>query len=200
MKKHVLFYLNHERCAIDIDDVLEIVPLHNMVKTKKEELNAMVWKNKSLPVVDPIKMISLKSHVPTTKSRILVVHRKGYDFGFLVDSVVGIAVFHPNDIEEPSLKEERYVCGVIDRNVKVFTPDVFVLTEIKKSFDLIKKIDLQSLEEPEMFFAAQQGGKEQLIDSARLRMLNMVVRATKNQIDEAFIQETLEIHDLLLPY
>jgi chemotaxis signal transduction protein len=49
-KKYIIFQLYDDVCALDVDDIHEIVELDSMVKTSSKELNLCFWKRVTVPV------------------------------------------------------------------------------------------------------------------------------------------------------
>lgn len=196
-KRHIIFELNNDYCALDITEILEIKALESMVKTTSTELNVMVWEKKSIPVIDPYAMLTLRPHKPTMKSRIAVVERNGVQFGVLFDAVLGTVDINMEQVVEPMLNEPRYVQGIHEDKIKLFKAEALLTKKIMENFDVIYQMDLYQLDEGIVLHGEKANGKQEIIENARIRALNWLVKATRNEIEQSFIEEVLEIHDLI---
>lgn len=196
-KRHIIFELNSDYCALAITDILEIQALDTMVRTQSTELNVMAWDNQSLPVIDPYAMLTLKENRPTMKSRIAVVERNGKQFGILFDSVVGTVDIDPSDITEPMLNEPRYVNGIYEDKIKIFKPEALLTKKNLEHFDTIYAIELYHLEEGAKVHGLRAAGKEEIVADVRLKALNWLIKATRSEVEQTFIEEVLEIHNLI---
>lgn len=196
-KRHIVFELNNDFCALAINDILEIKALDTMVKTTNTELNVVLWEQKSLPVIDPYAMLTLRPHKPTMKSRIAIVERNGMQFGILYDAVLGTVDIDMSEVVEPMLNEPRYVNGIHEDKIKLFKPEALLTKKILENFEVIYKIELYHLEEGIAIHGQKADGKNEIVEDARLRALNWLVKATRNEIEQSFIEEVLEIHDLI---
>ena len=60
---------------LGLDDIIEVTNVGTLVKTKAKELDVMVWRNHSIPVIDPTAMMSKvnKGIELSVKSKILVI-------------------------------------------------------------------------------------------------------------------------------
>lgn len=196
-KKFVIFKLNEEICASHVNDVSEIIELDNMVRTTSKALNVAVWNELALPVLDPIAMLSpFGEHKPTIRSRILVLRKRGMDFGILVEDVVGVMEIHRSEIEEPNLAEHRYVSGVYKNEIKIFEAEELLTQKLVEKFQTIYQMEIEYLLEGETVEGIKPYGRDALLESLRLRTLNWSIKATKRNIEDDFIMEALEIHNL----
>lgn len=196
-KRHIIFELNSDYCALAITDILEIQPLDSMVRTQSTELNVIAWEGQSLPVIDPYAMLTLKENRPTMKSRIAVVERNGKQFGILFDGVVGTVDIDTSEITEPMLNEPRYVNGIYEDKIKLFKPEALLTKKNMEHFETIYKIELYHLEEGAKVHGMRPSGKEELVADVRLKALNWLIRATRSEVEQGFIEEVLEIHNLI---
>ena len=196
-QRHVVFELNNDYCALDIQDILEITALETMVKTRSTELNVILWEEKSLPVIDPFAMLTLNDHKPKVQSRIAVVEREGNKFGILFDSMVGTVDVVMEDVVEPMLNEPRYVSGVYDEKIKLFTPEALLTKKVLDNFDAVYKLQLHHLEEGIKVHAEKMLGRDDIKEDVRLRALNWLVKGTRSGIDESFLDEAVQIHNLV---
>lgn len=195
--RHIIFQLNNDYCALAIGDILEITPLDTMVKTKSTELNVILWDGQSLPVVDPFAMLTLNDHKPTMKSRIAVVERNGKSFGILFDAVLGAVDIDMNEVIEPMLNEPRYVNGVYENKIKIFKPEALLTKRILETFEAIYRLEMKHLEEGIQIHGERPVGQEEAVEDIRLRSLNWLIKATRSEIEEEFIEEMLNIHNMI---
>jgi len=195
-KKYIIFQLYDDVCALDVDDIHEIIELDSMVKTSSKELNLCFWKKVTVPVVDPMAMMSLDEHEPSLHSRIIVVEKRALKFGILVDQVMGVMEFNVRDFEEPDLDERRYVSSRVDE-FKIFSPDIFLTERMMAKFRQAYQTDLSGMEDAETIHGERAQGKEEIVEQVRLRSLNWLISATRKNVDEAFINEAIEIHNLV---
>lgn len=197
MKKYILFRMNQDLCAIHVADVLEITPIHTMILTNTDSLNVSVWNTKPLPVLDPVSMLGLEEHVPTIKSRILIIRKKGTDVGILVEEIVGIVEIDNNQIDEPSVSDHRYVSGIFNGHIRIFDGDKFITKKLQEKFELIRMLDMEELQSASKKQGIIPYGRDALLENARLKTLNWTIKATKQNIEDKFIKEALEIHNLI---
>lgn len=195
--KYVIFKLDKDICALDVQNVLEIIELDNMIKTNTKELNVVSWEDKSIPVVDPDAMMTFEYHCPTVDSRIIIVKKKGMEFGILVNYVAGIIEFEDHLIEDPVINENKYVSGVIDGDIKVFAPEAFLTPKMKEKFEDVYALELHYLEEGIKIHGKRLEGRDAVIEDIRLKTLNMLIQGTKSHVGHSFIKNTMEIHELI---
>jgi len=195
-KKFIVFELYDDICALNVEDIHEILELDSMVKTSSNELNLAIWRKMTMPVVDPIAMMDLSEHHPSIHSRIIIVERRALKFGVLVDRVIGITELNMNEFEEPGLTETRYVSAKTGE-FKIFSPDVFLTDKMMSKFRQAYQIDLSGMEDAETVIGERAAGKEEIVEKVRLRSLNWLISASRRNIEEKFINEAMEIHNLV---
>lgn len=196
-RRHIVFKLNSDYCAVDVEEILEIIELDTMVKTSANEIDVVLWGNKSMPVIDPIAMLTLNAHKPTPKSKIVMVEKEGKKFGILFDCVLGIVDVDIENVEEPMLNEPQYVKGIFKEKIKIFEPNSLLKKYITEAFDKIYSLELHYLEEGIKIHGEKSTGKDNILENIRLRSLNWTVRATREEIGDEFVREVIEIHDLI---
>lgn len=195
-KKYIIFELYEDVCAISVEEIHEILELDSMIKTSSNELNLTTWNNVTLPVIDPVSMMALSEHYPSVTSRIIVIENRSLKFGVLVDRILGVMELNEKEFFEPSITEPRYVMARTD-DFKIFTPDVFLTDKMITKFRQAYQIDLSGMEDVETVFGERLAGKAQVVEKIRLRSLNWLISATRKNIDEKFIDEAMEIHNLM---
>lgn len=199
INRHIIFELNNDYCAIAINDLLEIKTLDTMFRTHNTELNVIVWEEKSLPVIDPFAMLTLKENKTTPKSRIAIVEREGKEFGILFDSVMGTLDINMDKISEPMLNEPRYVNGIYEDKIKIFRPESLLTKKNIEGFEKIYEINLYEFENEKAarVHGIRAGGKDEIVDGVKLKALNWLVKATRIDVEKEFVEEVIEIHDLI---
>jgi hypothetical protein len=138
----------------------------------------------------------LDEHEPTLHSRIIIVEKRALKFGVLVDKVLGVMEFNVRDFEEPDLDERRYVSSRVEE-FKIFSPDIFLTERMMAKFRQAYQIDLSGMEDAETIHGERAQGKEEIVEQVRLRSLNWLISATRKNLDETFINEVIEIHNLV---
>lgn len=194
--KYIIFQLYEDICALKVEEVHEIVELESMIKTNSAELNLAIWRNNTLPVIDPIALMALSNHYPTVHSRIIVIEENALKFGIIVDRIIGIVELDERTFEDPSLTDPRYVRATTE-DYKIFTPAVFLSEQMIKKFRDAYSIDLTGMDDAEVIMGEKAFGKEQVVEKVRLRSMNWLISATRENVQENFIKEALEIHNLV---
>jgi chemotaxis signal transduction protein len=181
---------------MNINDVQEIIEVESMIKTGTDELNVVRWQNMSLPVVDPIAMVSFSTHRLTTKSRVMIVNMGGFNFGILVNDVIGVMEIRKDKMEDPGLKEPRYVSALFN-DVKVFNPEVFLTKKMVENFNKVYMLKLEHLEEGITVRGEKTDGETRIIENIRMISLNWIIKASKNeQVESTLVSEAAVIHNL----
>ncbi|QST03008.1 chemotaxis protein CheW (plasmid) [Pontibacillus sp. ALD_SL1] len=197
---YMVLQINHEHCALRACDILEVVELDTMVQTKREELHVISWGAGSIPVIDPNRILSDRTHEPTVHSRVVIVEREGVKYGFLTEAVLDVISVDEECIDEPPVSAPRYVCGVVpSEGVRVLNPDAFLHKSLTDVFDSVYGIDLSSLEQGLVIQGVSLSGRDWLIEQTRLKTLNMViynVRA-RGEEDSYLMKELLQMHELI---
>lgn len=197
MKKiHVVFELNADTCAVPVDIVVEIAEVESMIKTSTDRINVIHFRGKSLPVIDPIAIITLRTHRITQKSKVLVVEKDALQYGILIEDVLGVIEMETSKIEEPTLTEPRYVTGVY-QDTKIFNPHAFLNPKMIENFRLVYALQLKHLEEGIQVHGQKNQGREQIVDALRMMSLNWIVKMTKYQnVNPALLNDAAMIHNL----
>ena len=64
-RKYVIFEFNKENCAVDINELLEIVTLDSVYKTSTGEISVVDWNGQAIPVIDPYSLLTFRQHKPS---------------------------------------------------------------------------------------------------------------------------------------
>lgn len=195
-KKYLAFRMYGDDCAVSLHDVLEILQLDELYATTNKSLRVAAWNHRTIPVIDPISILSIDEHKPTMKSRILVLRKKGIDFGLLVEETSGFIEVPHDAIDEPSISEQRYVQGMYGQ-LKIIDSEKFITKKVQEKCEQIGTISLEALKEAESVLGIHGTGRDALLESARLKTLNWTIKAAKANIDEKYIQEAMSIHEIL---
>ena len=195
-KMHIVFELNADTCAVPIDNIVEIADVDSMIKTNTDTINVIRFRGKSLPVVDPIAIISFSTHRLTMKSKVLVVEKDSMQYGILIEDVMGVVELETAHIEEPTLTEPRYVTGV-HKEAKIFNPHAFINPKMIGKFRSVYALQLEHLEEGIRIHGRKNQGREQIVDNLRIMSLNWIVKMTKHQnVNPALLSDAAMIHNL----
>lgn len=204
-KQYIVCKLFNQFCMFDLDMVIEVVNVTTMIRTKAKELNVMIWRNHSIPVVDPTAMMSkvYNGRDLTTKSKLLVIkpREEMREIAVLVDAVIGIEEIQENEMQEASINDARYICGRVQRKtyqLKLLNMDEFLKGNIVEKFSVIYGMRSEELEKGVKVFGKQAKDKEEVVDTMRLKAINWLIRAIKRNIEETFIVDMKKIYDLTL--
>lgn len=182
--------------ALPIGDVIEIVEIEDMIKTTSKQINVSAYRNRIVPVVDPVAMISLDVIKPTAKTRILIVEKKQIRFGILVENVFGAMEFETDEIRDPHMNEKRFVTGITGK-VRILEPEAFLTQSVMASFKEILKYDVSILSKGYRIHGHKSYGREELLNRVRIRSLNFLLDASRKKMDDSFVKEAMSIHQLV---
>lgn len=195
-KMYIVFELNADTCAVQIDNVIEIAEVDSMIKTNTDTINVIRFRGKSLPVIDPIALISFSTHRMTIRSKVLVVDKDGLQYGILIEDVLGVVELDSAQIEDPTLTEPRYITG-LHKEAKIFNPYAFINPKMIEKFRRVYVLQLEHLEEGIRVHGRKNQGREQIVDSLRILSLNWIVKMTKNSnVNSSLLNDAAMIHNL----
>lgn len=194
--RYILFEWMRDYYAIPIEDVVEILEISDMIKTSNRQVNVSSWKNRTIPVIDPIAMISYDPLTPSVKTKILLVEKRQMKYGILVENVLGAIELSEEEVTDPHMNEKRFVTGIVNR-IKIVSPEAFLTQQMIASFKEIYNFDLSILTKGYRIEGFKAHGKEELLNMIRIRSLNFLIQATKRNMDDAFITEAMSIHQLV---
>lgn len=203
--QYIVFKLFNQFCVLGLDDIIEVTNVGTLVKTKAKELDVMVWRNHSIPVIDPTAMMSKvnKGIELSVKSKILVIKpsEESREIGLLVDAVIGIDEFDKSEIQEASINDARYIMGRVARKnyqLKMLDVDEFLKDSITDKFPIIYGMKQDELEQGVKIYGINAQGKEEVVETLRLKSINWLIRATKKNVEETFILDMKKMYDLTL--
>ena len=191
---------------LDLDMVIEVVNVTTMVRTKAKELNVMIWRNHSIPVVDPTAMMSKVYHHGenlTTKSKLIIIkpREEMREIAILVDAVIGIEEVKEEELLEASINDARYISARVQKKayqLKVLYMDEFLKGNIINNFSIIYGMRSDELEKGVKVIGKKATDKEEVVDTMRVRAINWLIRAIKRNVEETFIVDMKKIYDLTL--
>jgi len=201
----IVFKLFNQFCVLGLDKVVEVATITALVKTKAKELNVMTWRNRSIPIIDPTAMMSkVDKHIElTTKSKILVVRVEDgmKEIGIMVDAVIGIEDIEKEEIIEASINDARYIVGRVTKKtyqLKILDMKEFLKEQVVEKFPIIYGMRTEELEQGVKIMGKVPEGKEEVVESMRLKSINWLIRAIKKNIEEPFVMDMKKIYDLTL--
>lgn len=201
----IVFKLFNQFCVLGLDKVVEVANVTALVKTKAKELNVMTWRNRSIPIIDPTAMMSkVDKHIElTTKTKILVVKVEdgSKEIGIMVDAVIGIEEIEKEEIIEASINDARYIIGRVTKKnyqLKMLDMKEFLKEHVVEKFPIIYQMRTEELEQGVKINGKVPEGKEEIVESMRLKAINWLIRAIKRNIEEPFVVDMKKIYDLTL--
>jgi chemotaxis signal transduction protein len=194
--RYILFEWMRDYYAVPIGDVIEILEIKDMIKTNNRQINVSSWNGRTVPVLDPIAMISYDPMTPSVKTKVLLVEKRQMKYGILVENIVGAIEIDEEDITDPHMNEKRFVTGLAGR-VRIVSPEAFLTQQMVSSFKEIYNLDLEILSMGYRIEGHRAMGKEEILNTIRIRSLNFLIQATKRNMDAAFIDEAMNIHQLM---
>lgn len=197
MKKlYMVFELNEETFGIDIGKVTEIAEIETMVRTGLDELNVIWWNERSLPVIDPVRMISFKSSQPKQTSKVIVQSYNENTYGILVDQIDGVVEIDNEEIEEPYLTAPQYIYGMF-QEIKLLKRNAFLTKKVSELFPQIDELNLEHLSVGERVHKEKLYGQDKIVEDIKTVSLNWLVKASKMQtVDETLFKEVVTLHGL----
>ncbi|PGK51544.1 hypothetical protein CN918_27520 [Priestia megaterium] len=201
----IVFKLFNQFCVLGLDKVVEVANVTALVKTKAKELNVMTWRNRSIPIIDPTAMMSkVDKHIElTTKTKILVVKVEDglKEIGIMVDAVIGVEEIEKDEIIEASINDARYIIGRVTKKnyqLKMLDMKEFLKEHVVEKFPIIYDMRTEELEQGVKIMGKVPEGKEEVVESMRLKAINWLIRAIKRNIEEPFVMDMKKIYDLTL--
>lgn len=195
-EKYLVYSWMGQLFATSIDEVVEVMDLGNMVKTSREELKLTSWRNRSMPVLDPVSLLTIEETKVTKQSKILIMEVKNVKVGFLVEKIIGIEELRSEDIKEPNVSEKRFVKNVAGR-YKLVDFAHFVNSDtmplIKKAMD----INLAVILNGEEILHDRWTEREGMLEELKLESLNFLIESNRRKTDEFYINGMMKIHKMI---
>lgn len=195
--KYVMFEFNRENCAIDISEILEITTLESLYKVESGEISIADWNGQAIPVIDPYSLLTLREHNPTINSRIAVIENNDLKYGILFDAAKGALEINEDDIQEPMLNEGRYIKGVTENNIKIFDTTSMLRKNIVEMFDHVYGLNVSVFNDAIHYYEKEDMLQGELLELAKIKMLNLLVKASKEELSEEYLNGILEIQQLI---
>lgn len=194
--RYILTEWMNEYYAIPITDVEEIMEIEDMIQTNFRHVNVTAANRRTIPVIDPVALLSIDPIVPSPKTKIVVVEKRQMKFGLLVDQVLGAIEIKEEEVAEPHMNEKRYVVGVSKR-IKVVNVDAFLTQDMITMFKEIYTHETSILQKGYRIEGSRSLGKEAVLNQIRIKSLNFLIHATKRNMEETVLDEVMGIHHLV---
>lgn len=191
-KKFLIHSWKNELYAIAIEEVFEILELDNLVKTNLAEMKITLWNGRTLPVIDPVAIFSIMESTVGKDSKIIVIEKKGLKFGFLVDTIFGIEEVDFENTELASVTEKRFILRIAE-NFKITDMSFFVDDQIKKSIVKTSQVSSADVLHEGKAYEIKMSDKEIIMNDLRMKMLNFIIKASRNKLDDRYLDEILAI-------
>ncbi len=195
-EKYLVFSWLDEVFATSINEIVEILDLNNMVKTSREELKLTSWNNRTLPVIDPVALLTIEETKVTKKSKIIVVDAKSMKVGFLAEKIIGVEELKNEEIKEPNVSEKRFVKGLIQK-YKLVDFEHFVNME---TIPLLKKamnINVAVVLNGEEILKDRWSEREGMLESLKLESLNFLIESNRRNLDDFYLNGMMKIHKMI---
>jgi len=116
----VIFQLNDQQYALPIQETQEIIRMSNITRvpnTRHYVEGIINLRGSIVPVINLNKRLNLPAGEYGEDTRIIVVENKGQKVGMIVDVVLEVGRFNPDEIEPPSVAGEGvdYLKGVVKK-------------------------------------------------------------------------------------
>jgi chemotaxis signal transduction protein len=191
-QKFLIHIWKNELYAIAIEEVFEILELDNLVKTNLAEMKITLWNGRTLPVIDPVAIFSIMESTVGKDSKIIVIEKKGLKFGFLVDTIFGIEEVDFENTELASVTEKRFILRIAE-NFKITDMSFFVDDQIKKSIVKTSQVRSADVLHEGKAYDIKMSDKEIIMNDLRMKMLNFIIKASRNKLDDRYLDEILAI-------
>jgi chemotaxis signal transduction protein len=189
-KKFLIYSWKNELFGIAIEEVFEILELDDLAKTNLTEMKVTLWNGRTLPVIDPIAIFSIMESSVGKDSKIIVVEKKGLKFGFLVDTIFGVEEVDFENTELASVTEKRFILRIAE-NFKITDMSYFVDDQIKKSLVATSQINTNDVLYGEKAYEIKMSDKEIVMNELRMRILNLLIKAVRNKLDDRHVSDLL---------
>lgn len=195
-EKHLVYSWMGQLFATSINDVVEILDLNNMVRTSREEIKLTLWNNRTMPVLDPVSLLTIEESKITKQSKIMIIEVKSVKVGFLVEKIIGIEEILMEDIKEPNVSEKRFVRNIIGK-YKLVDFGHFVNSEtlplIKKAMDINVSILLNG----EEMYRERWNERDGMLEELKIESLNFLIESNRRKVDEFYLNGMLKIHKMI---
>lgn len=195
-EKYLVYSWMGQLFATPINEVVEVLDLNNMVKTSREEMKLTSWKNRAMPVLDPVSILTIEETQLTKQSKIVIVEVKNMKVGFLVEKVLGIEELNQQDMKETGVSEKVFVRNLIG-NYKIVDFSRFINSDtiplIKKAYE-INVIDILNGEE---MLHQRWNERDAMLEHLKLDSLNFLIESSRRKVDDFYINGMMRIHKMI---
>lgn len=195
-EKYLVYSWMGQLFASSINEVVEVLDLNNMVKTSREEMKLTSWKNRTMPVLDPVSLLTIEETPITKQSKIVIIEAKNMKVGFLVEKIIGIEELKLEDMKEPNVSEKRFVKNTLG-SYKIVDFGHFINTDtlplIKKALEINVSVVLNG----EELLSQRWNEREAMLEELKLESLNFLIESNRRKIDDFYIDGMMRIHRMI---
>ncbi|WP_027717237.1 chemotaxis protein CheW [Desulfovirgula thermocuniculi] len=121
----VIFQLNDQQYALPVQETQEIIRMTGITRvpnTKSYIEGIINLRGTILPVINLNKRLGLPAQEYTEATRIIVVEHEGQKVGMIVDNVLEVGQYSPEEMDPPSVAGEGmdYLRGVIKKGDRLW--------------------------------------------------------------------------------
>ncbi|XIH25492.1 hypothetical protein C1N73_29655 (plasmid) [Priestia aryabhattai] len=195
-EKHIVYSWMGQLFASPINEVVEVLDLNQMVKTSREEMKLTSWKKRTMPVLDPVSLLTIEETPITKQSKIVIIEAKNMKVGFLVEKIIGIEELKLEDMKEPNVSEKRFVKNILG-SYKIVDFGHFINAD---TLPLIKKaleINVSVVLDGEEMLSQRWNEREAMLEELKLESLNFLIESNRRKIDDFYIDGMMKIHRMI---
>lgn len=193
-KRCLLFTWESTLYSLPLDEVIEVVDLEDMVKTNLMELKLTNYKNRTLPVLDPISVFSIDESKITNRSKIIVTEKRNLKFGFLVDDIFGVETIEMENTRKAGVNERRFITRIINNN-NIVEMAHFIDERIADLFVKSYSVKVTEILDGERLYNNTSDGREFALNDLRMESLNFLIEANRKKMDEKHIEGLCRIQE-----
>jgi chemotaxis signal transduction protein len=195
-EKYLVYSWMGQLFATSINEVVEVMDLNNMVKTSREEIKLTTWKNRTMPVLDPVSLLTIDETKVTKYSKILLIEVKNLKVGFLVEKIIGIEELRNDELREPGVSEKRFVKNMIGK-YKLVDFSHFVNSDTMPLIKKAMEINVSAVLNGEELLKERWSEREGMLEELKLESLNFLIESNRRKIDDYYINGMMKIHKMI---
>lgn len=197
MKKHLVYSMKNQIFASPLNEVIELISLKELYRTKEDGISVVFWEGSSIPVLEPMVLRNLPPSKISTHTRIAVMKKSDYIFGILVDKTLGVIQMKMDEVEEENINDMGYSEGVYQKNIKILRTDSYLTRQKIELYEKIYQLTENDMQDVYQMNGIQSIGQEKIIQEVTTHSLNWIIYANQKNIEEDLMVGMLEIHDLI---
>ncbi|MGF7535644.1 chemotaxis protein CheW [Bacillus mexicanus] len=185
-ERYLIFSWLDQSFAVEINQVVEVLDLSNMVSTNKRELKLTSWNNRTMPVIDPVALLTIDQMKITKQTKIVIMEVNTFKVGFLVERIVAVEEINSDEIKEASIKEKRYVRNIVNEH-KLVDFGNFVNAEILRLIKQAYTLNVDVILNGEEMYRERWNGKDGMLEDLKLESLNFLIESNRRKLDEYYL-------------